>query len=181
MSGDALLRVYGIGSCDTCRRARRYLDVRAIPYVFHDVREDGLGIQMLERWAQRAGWQKLLNRQSLTWRRIPEADRGEFTPDSPSRRPWLVTNNPAAGWRTCYMASGEMHKTIGFDKELFNRFWVKLGKYMAAKRNVKAARGRVLVGEEYVSGGPIRVQARVLNQSSKPYPATGPGSVSSPA
>jgi hypothetical protein len=105
------------------------------------------------------------------------ADRGEFTPDSPSRRPWLVTNNPAAGWRTCYMASGEMHKTIGYDKELFNRFWVKLAKYMAAKRNVKAARGRVLLGEEYVSGGPIRVQARVLNQSSKPYPATGPGSV----
>ena len=105
------------------------------------------------------------------------ADRGEFTPDAPSRRPWLVTNNPAAGWRTCYMASGEMHKTMGYDKELFNRFWIKLGKYMAAKRNVKAARGRVLVGEEYVSGGPVRIQARVLNQSSKPYPASGPGSV----
>lgn len=105
------------------------------------------------------------------------ADRGEFTPDSPSRRPWLVTNNPAAGWRTAYMASGEMHKTIGFDKELFNRFWVKLTKYMAAKRNVKAARGRVLIGEEYVSGGPVRVQARVLNQSSKPYPPAGPGSI----
>jgi hypothetical protein len=42
-------------------------------------------------------------------------------------------------------------------------------KYAGAKRNIKAPRGRVLVGKEAVSGAPLRVQARILNESAKPY------------
>jgi len=36
---------------------------------------------MLERWSSRIDWQKLLNTRSLTWRRIPEMDRGDLTRD----------------------------------------------------------------------------------------------------
>lgn len=72
------LAVYGIKSCDTCRRARRFLDDHDIAYRFHDVRADGLDIQMLERWADRLDWHKLLNRQSLTWRKVPETDRADM-------------------------------------------------------------------------------------------------------
>jgi len=87
--------------------------------------------------------------------------------------PWLVTNNPSAGWRTCFVGSGSMYRMFAYDppigKQYFERFWTKLMKYMAAKRNVKAARGRVLLSKEYTSGSPIRVQARVLDPGSKPY------------
>ncbi len=76
-----MLTVFGIRSCDTCRRARKFLDARNIEYRFHDLREDGLDIQMLERWSERLGWEKLLNRQSLTWRKIPEVDRNDMTRD----------------------------------------------------------------------------------------------------
>ena len=61
-----MVTVYGIKSCDTCRRARKYLDEHNIEFQFHDLREDGLDIQMLERWTQRVGWARLLNKQSLT-------------------------------------------------------------------------------------------------------------------
>ena len=74
-----MLTVYGIKSCDTCRRARKYFAEHDIEFRFHDVRDDGLDIQMLERWSDRIDWQKLLNRQSLTWRKIPEADRTDIT------------------------------------------------------------------------------------------------------
>ncbi len=70
-----MLTVFGIKSCDTCRRARKFLAERDIPFRFHDVREDGLDVEMLERWSSRIDWEKLLNRQSLTWRKIPEVDR----------------------------------------------------------------------------------------------------------
>jgi hypothetical protein len=50
-------------------------------------------------------------------------------------------------------------------------------KYMAAKRNVKASRGRVLVSKEVISGTPIRVQTQILNNNSKPYPIEGPGKI----
>lgn len=76
-----MLTVFGIKSCDTCRRARKYLDEHNIEFHFHDLREDGLDIQMLERWTQRIGWARLMNKQSLTWRKIPEVDRNDMTHD----------------------------------------------------------------------------------------------------
>jgi len=47
-----MLTVYGIKSCDTCRKARKYFAENDIEFRFHDVRDDGLDIQMLERWAE---------------------------------------------------------------------------------------------------------------------------------
>lgn len=98
----------------------------------------------------------------------------------PVRLPYLVTNNPSAAWRTCYLGSGEFHKMRvlepgeGTGREFFERIWIKLIKYAGGKRNVKAPRGRLLVGKEAVSGAPLRVQARVLNESAKPYEVTAP-------
>ena len=76
-----MLTVYGIKSCDTCRKARNFLAGKNIEYGFHDLRDDGLSIQMLERWVQRLGWERLLNKKSLTWRKIPEVDRNDMTRD----------------------------------------------------------------------------------------------------
>ena len=79
MTNESTLTVYGIRSCDTCRRAKKYLTEHNIEFRFHDVRADGLDIQTLERWSDRIGWEKLLNRQSLTWRKIPEIDKAQIT------------------------------------------------------------------------------------------------------
>jgi len=76
-----VLTIYGIKSCDTCRKARKYLADHNIEFRFHDLREDGLDIQMLERWTERMGWERLLNKQSLTWPKIPEVDRNDMTRD----------------------------------------------------------------------------------------------------
>lgn len=73
-----MLVVYGIKSCDTCRRARKYLTEHEIEHRFHDVRDDGLDHRTLERWANRIGWEKLLNKRSLTWRKLPEVDRNDM-------------------------------------------------------------------------------------------------------
>jgi hypothetical protein len=91
-------------------------------------------------------------------------------------RPWIVLSNPISGVRTCFMASGEIYRMNEYDtlnhtgKEYYQRFWAKLTKYMTAKRNVKATRGRVLVSKEVISGHPIRVNAQILGTNSKPYP-----------
>ncbi len=102
-------------------------------------------------------------------------DTGELV-----RSPYLVTNNPSAAFRTCFIGSGEFHKMRvyepgeGTGREYFERIWIKLIKYMGGKRNVKAPRGRVLVSKEAVSGAPLRVQARVLNESAMPYDIAAP-------
>jgi Spx/MgsR family transcriptional regulator len=79
--GKNVRTLYGIGSCDSCRKARKWLDENSIDYLYHDIRIDGLAIQMLERWSSRIDWKKLLNTRSLTWRKIPETDRGDLVKD----------------------------------------------------------------------------------------------------
>ena len=117
-----MLTVFGIKSCDTCRRARKYLAEHDIEFRFHDVRDDGLDIQMLERWAARIDWQKLLNRQSLTWRKIPEIDRANMTRDKAFaamlEAPTLV-KRPVLEHRAFF--------AVGFSEKRFSDFLEKLG------------------------------------------------------
>ena len=77
----SLLILYGINSCDTCRKAKKWLESQSYEYRFHDLREDGLDVETLNRWVGRIDWQKLLNTRSLTWRKMPEVDRADMSED----------------------------------------------------------------------------------------------------
>jgi Spx/MgsR family transcriptional regulator len=74
-----MLTIYGIANCDTCRNAKKWLDTNDIEYSFHDLRNNGLEIQMLERWAANVDWEKLVNRRSRTWRDFPKSARQQMT------------------------------------------------------------------------------------------------------
>ena len=69
------LTLYGLKSCDSCRAARKWLDQNGHSYRYHDVRADGLDSELLARWMGRLDWERLLNKKSLTWRKISEVDR----------------------------------------------------------------------------------------------------------
>lgn len=72
------LTFYGLKSCDSCRKARQWLTDNGHEHHYHDVRGDGLNISLLERWTDRLDWDRLLNRKSLTWRKISEVDRADM-------------------------------------------------------------------------------------------------------
>lgn len=118
-----MLTVYGIKSCDTCRKARKYLAENDIEFRFHDVRDDGLDIQMLERWGDRIDWQKLLNRQSLTWRKIPEVDREDM---SKERAFALMLDQPTLVKRP--VLESEQFMAVGFSEKRFGDYWAKANK-----------------------------------------------------
>lgn len=112
-----MLTVYGIKSCDTCRKAIKYLDAHGYEHRFYDVREDGLNIQMLERWADRIDWDKLVNRQSLTWRRIPEVDRTDMTREKAFA---LMIEQPTLMKRPVF--EHEAFLAVGFSEKRFEDF-----------------------------------------------------------
>ena len=112
-----MLIVFGIKSCDTCRRAKKYLDEHNIEFRFHDLRDDGLDIQMLERWTQRIGWARLLNKQSLTWRKIPEVDRNDMTHDKALA---AMIDNPTLVKRP--VLESDKFIAVGFSEKRFGDF-----------------------------------------------------------
>ena len=113
-----MLTVYGIQSCDTCKKARKYLTEQDIEFRFHDVRDDGIDSEMLERWAARIDWQKLLNRRSLTWRKIPEVDRDSMDRE---RAFELILERPTLLKRPVLEA--EKFLAVGFSEKRFAEFW----------------------------------------------------------
>ena len=76
------LTVYGIKNCDTIKKARAWLDVRAIGYRFHDYKVAGIDEARLRGWTAELGWEKLLNRAGTTFRKLPEADKEGLDRDS---------------------------------------------------------------------------------------------------
>jgi Spx/MgsR family transcriptional regulator len=77
-----MLTIYGIPNCDTCRKARKWLEMKEVKHLFHDIRADGLEDDTLRRWSKRAGWQSLLNTRSKTWRSIAPAERNGIDEES---------------------------------------------------------------------------------------------------
>jgi len=115
-----MLTVYGIKSCDTCRKARKYFTENDIEFRFHDVRDDGLGIQMLERWSSRIDWTKLLNKQSLTWRKVPEVDREDISKEKALA---LIIENPTLLKRP--VLESDEFIAVGFAENRFAEVWDK--------------------------------------------------------
>ena len=70
-----MIDLYGIPNCDTMKKARRWLDEHGIEYRFHDYKKDGIDETTLRGWAEKVGWEVLLNRRGMMWRRLPEATR----------------------------------------------------------------------------------------------------------
>ena len=67
--------VYGIPNCDTVKKARHWLSEQGIDYQFHDFKKQGVPGERLPGWMQAVGWEKLLNRQGTTWRKLDDATK----------------------------------------------------------------------------------------------------------
>ena len=72
------MKLYGIKTCDTCRKALKAFEVAGKPISFVDLRADGFDGSDLERWLDAVGWEALLNRCSASWRALSEKDKAEL-------------------------------------------------------------------------------------------------------
>lgn len=78
------LTLFGIPNCDTVKKARAWLVERGVAFAFHDYKRQGIEADTLARWAEAAGWDRLLNRAGTTFRNLPEAEK--LTLDGPDAR-----------------------------------------------------------------------------------------------
>ena len=67
--------IYGIKNCETMNKARAWLNKHGVDYSFHDYKTVGIDRERLERWSKKVGWETLLNRAGMTFRKLPDKDK----------------------------------------------------------------------------------------------------------
>lgn len=73
--------LYGIKNCDSCKKARQWLEQQGFDYSFHDFREDGLSQDLLNDLEARIGWETMLNRSSTSWRQLDDDQKSGLNRD----------------------------------------------------------------------------------------------------
>ena len=104
-----MITLYGIKNCDTCAKARKWLDAEGIAHRFFDVRRDGLDANIIAAWATALGWEPLINRRGTTWRNLSDAHKACFAEEAVDAvaRAALVLANPTLVKRPVFDLGGE--------------------------------------------------------------------------
>jgi Spx/MgsR family transcriptional regulator len=77
-----MITIYGINNCDTMKRAMAWLDAHGIVYRFHDFKRSGIDRATLDSWEAELGWERLLNRRGMLWRRVTDPVKSAIDRDS---------------------------------------------------------------------------------------------------
>jgi arsenate reductase (glutaredoxin) len=85
-----MITLYGIPNCDTCRKARKWLDAEGVAHTFHDFRKDGLDAEPVAAWSEELGLDTLVNRRGTTWRHLSEDQKARLDTEPTA----LLVENP---------------------------------------------------------------------------------------
>ena len=112
--------LYGLESCDTCRKARNWLKRAGVEHQFVDYRKERIEPVTLKAWAmQLGGWDKLVNKASTTWRGLPPMRK---TPGSDPEWTLLAKEHPAIVKRpVLVMPDGSV--SVGFSDNNFKQLF----------------------------------------------------------
>jgi arsenate reductase (glutaredoxin) len=113
-----MTKIYGIKNCDTMKKARTWLDGHKVDYSFHDYKASGIDKPTLEGWANKVGWEILLNRAGTTFRKLSDADKGDLTE---KKAIGLMLAQPSMIKRPVLEAKGKL--TVGFKPEEYKKLF----------------------------------------------------------
>jgi Spx/MgsR family transcriptional regulator len=115
--------VYGLANCDTTKKARNWLARFGIAHEFVDYRDNRQPPETLKAWKDAlGGWDGLVNKQSTTWRGLPEARKA---PHSDPEWTLLLKEYPALIKRPV-LVTGDGNVSVGFaDNSYKKRFGIE--------------------------------------------------------
>ncbi|MEM1105652.1 MAG: ArsC/Spx/MgsR family protein [Pseudomonadota bacterium] len=98
------LTLYGLKTCDTCRKAQRALQEAGKTVTFVDIREEADLAAKVPVWLEAAG-SALVNKASTTWRGLSDAEKTAAEADPAAR----LIASPTLIKRPVIEAEGAVH------------------------------------------------------------------------
>ncbi|MEP5761395.1 MAG: ArsC/Spx/MgsR family protein [Litoreibacter sp.] len=99
------MKLYGIKTCDTCRKAIKALGAAGQEVLFHDVRAEPLSASQLKEFEAAFG-AALLNTRSTTWRGLSEDERTKAPLELLAAHPTLM-KRPVIEAETLHLGWGK--------------------------------------------------------------------------
>jgi arsenate reductase len=85
------IKVYGIPSCDSVKKALTWLQSHGVDHEFHDFKKQGVPEAELDHWLKTVGWEVLVNRKGTTWRQLDASAQAAVVDATSARRQLLAT------------------------------------------------------------------------------------------
>ncbi len=109
-----MIKVYGIKTCDTVRKALKFLKEKGVDYEFIDFKKSPVGCDKIDAWLKKVPMEKLFNKRGTKYRtlKLKELDLNEA-----GMKEWLCKENllikrPVIEWE-----NGEL--LVGFDTQAY--------------------------------------------------------------
>ena len=67
--------LYGFKSCDMVRNAMKWLEANKVEHGYFDYRSNKLDPKTVDDWFARAGWETVFNRNSTSYKEMPDAEK----------------------------------------------------------------------------------------------------------
>jgi len=103
--------VYSLKSCDTCRKAVKWLASENIKAEIYDIRTDGISENTITAAISSLGWETVLNRRSTSWRALADDQKHDMNGEKAIA---LISDNPTLMKRPLFHSGQEF--VVGFDK-----------------------------------------------------------------
>lgn len=119
-SGGKAMKIYGIKSCDTMRKAFKWLEVSGADVQFHDYKKAGLSPGLADTFLANIDLGALINRRGTTFRQLPEASKQSILNGDKAVAKQVMLDNPSIIKRPI-LQKGDVY-LLGFKADAYEEF-----------------------------------------------------------
>ena len=106
--------LYGIKSCDTVKKARKWLNDHSVPFTFHDFRVDGINNALINNILKQIDIEILINKRGTSWRKLSDKEKNI---KNKTKAVDLMLNNPTIIKRPVLDVNKKYF--VGFNDEVY--------------------------------------------------------------
>jgi Spx/MgsR family transcriptional regulator len=114
------MKVYGIKTCDTVRKALKYLKEKGIDFDFVDLKKEPVGYETVDRWLEKVDIAMLFNKRGTKYRMLKLKD---LNLDEAGMRDWLCKENLLIKRPVVELDDGRV--IVGFKPEQYDEVFDK--------------------------------------------------------
>ena len=112
------MKVYGIKTCESVKKALKFFKDNNIEYEFHDLKKEPVGCDKIDEWIKKVGIDVLFNNRGTKYRTLKLK---ELNLDENGKREWLCKENLLIKRPVIELDNGDV--IVGFDEEKYKEIF----------------------------------------------------------